>query len=97
MSDEELCRLIDGRSRDAVARCVFGYYDGVTLELLEGSLSGTIAEHPAGERGFGWDKIFIPEGYVVTRAELSEEDDQKTYLAVKPFAALKDFLQQLPD
>jgi translation elongation factor EF-G len=67
-----------------------------TMEFdhYEGSLGGEIAESPAGDNGYGWDKIFIPEGYSVTRAQLSEEDDQKTYLQIKPFAQLKAFLTQ---
>jgi len=84
--------MINGSSRKATARCVFGYYDGEVLELFEGSLDGQIAETPSGENGYGWDRIFIPEGYEVTRASLSEEDDQKTYMQIKPFAKLKDFL-----
>jgi inosine/xanthosine triphosphate pyrophosphatase family protein len=40
------------------------------------------------------NKIFIPEGYAVTRAQLNEEDDQKTYIRHKPFAELKAFLLQ---
>ena len=90
---ETVCSMIHGKTRQVTARCVFGYYDGTTLELFEGRLGGQIAETPAGENGFGWDKIFIPEGYTVTRAQLSEEDDQKTYVQFKPFAALKKFLE----
>ncbi|PIR03978.1 MAG: hypothetical protein COV59_02225 [Candidatus Magasanikbacteria bacterium CG11_big_fil_rev_8_21_14_0_20_39_34] len=89
---KSICSMIPPQSRAATARCVFGYYDGNILKLFEGSLNGTIAEEPAGENGFGWDKIFIPDGYSVTRASLSEEDDKKTYLQVKPFAKLKEFL-----
>lgn len=88
-----ICSMIDGRSRRATAKCVFGYYDGEELKLFEGSLAGTIAEMPAGDSGYGWDKIFIPDGYTVTRAQLSEEDDQKTYTQMKPFAALKEYLE----
>lgn len=88
---ETICRMLDGLSRDAVARCVFGYYDGTEVVFFEGSLNGVIADHPAGDNGFGWDKIFIPEGYGVTRAELSKEDDQKTYMMIKPFADLRQF------
>ena len=58
-------------------------------------MSGRISEHPAGTSGFGWDPIFIPEGYLVTRAELSEEDDRDTYLQIKPFAQVKQFLESL--
>ena len=90
-----ICRMLDGLNRTAVARCVFGFYDGTEVKLFEGSLNGTIANQPAGENGFGWDKIFIPEGYAVTRAELDEEDDRKTYTTIKPFAELKGYLESL--
>lgn len=93
---ETICSLLDGKDRSAIARTVFGYYDGETLELFESSLAGKIAETPAGENGFGWDKIFIPEGYSVTRASLSKEDDQKTYMQIKPFEQLKKFLEKFP-
>ena len=96
MTFEELCRLVDDKGRAAVARCVFGYYDGETEKYFEGSLKGSIPKNPAGDKGFGWDKIFVPEGYDVTRAELDEEDDKKTYLLIKPFEKLKTYLDTLP-
>src|SRR3989344_1261418 len=80
MPFETICSLLDGKDRKAIARCVFGYYDGEYLELFEGSMIGKIAEVPAGKNGFGWDRLFIPEGYTMTRAEMGEEDDRKTYL-----------------
>ncbi len=95
MPFETICSLLDGKDRKAIARCLFGYYDGENLELFEGSLNGEIAVKPEGENGFGWDKIFIPEGYSVTRASLSEEDDRKTYIQIKPFGKLKEFLEKL--
>ncbi|MSR84984.1 non-canonical purine NTP pyrophosphatase [Candidatus Uhrbacteria bacterium] len=92
VSFETICSMLDDKTRKATARCVFGYYNGKDLKLFEGKLAGEIAQTPAGEGGFGWDKIFIPEGYSVTRAELNEEDDRKTYLQIKPFEKLKQFL-----
>jgi inosine triphosphate pyrophosphatase len=89
---ETICRTLDGLSRKAVARCVFGYYDGMTMQLFEGYMNGMIAEHPRGKRGYGWDQLFIPEGYTQTRAEMNEADDKATYTTIKPFAALRDFL-----
>lgn len=89
---ENICNMINGMTRSATAKCVFGYYDGKDLELFEGKLEGEIANTPSGENGYGWDKIFIPKGYNVTRASLNEEDDRKTYLQIKPFAKLKEFL-----
>jgi non-canonical purine NTP pyrophosphatase (RdgB/HAM1 family) len=95
MPFEDICSLLDGKSREAIARCIFGYYDGENLELFEGKLDGEIAKAPAGENGFGWDRIFIPEGYELTRAQLNEEDDRKTYLQIKPLSVLKEFLSKL--
>lgn len=95
MSEQAICDLPEGKERGATARCVFGYFDGERLELIEGSLRGTVAKAPRGDGGFGWDRIFIPEGYEATRAELPEADYEKTYTTVKPFAALKAFLEGL--
>lgn len=89
---ETICNMIAGKSRKATAKCVFGYFDGQELEMFEGSLPGEIAESPMGENGYGFDKFFIPEGFTVTRASLSEEDDRKTYLQMKPFEKLKAYL-----
>jgi non-canonical purine NTP pyrophosphatase (RdgB/HAM1 family) len=50
---ETICRTLDGLNREATARCIFGYFDGQTLEFFEGSLVGSIAEHPEGDNGFG--------------------------------------------
>ncbi len=96
MPFETICGMLHGQDRGAVARCVFGYFDGDHLELFEGSLAGRIAEQPAGDGGFGWDKIFVPKGYDVTRAELNDEEDRKTYLQIKPFGKLKEFLENRP-
>lgn len=90
---ETICHMLDGQDRSAVARCVFGYYDGDKVEFVEGGLHGRIAEEPAGGNGFGWDRIFIPDGYSVTRASLDPDDDKITYASIKPFAELKKFLQ----
>lgn len=50
---ETICGLVGGMTRKAVARCVFGYFDGIDLKLFEGKLEGEIAAAPAGDRGFG--------------------------------------------
>lgn len=94
---EKLCRMLDGfTDRSATARCVFGYYDGVKVQLFEGSLGGSIAQHPRGDGGFGWDKIFCPEGFDgKTRAELSAEQDAATYQTIKPYEQLRTFLDSV--
>lgn len=93
---EKMCRMLDAfEDRSARAECVFGFYDGTSLQFFEGGLNGKIAKNPRGENGFGWDKIFEPEGYEgETRAELTPEGDAVTYATIKPFAALREFLNK---
>jgi len=94
LAPEEICRMLDGKDKSAIARSVFGYYDGKKEVYFEGLLKGRVPEHPSGSGGYGWDPIFIPEGYTMTRASLSPEDDQKTYLMIKPIAKVRDFLME---
>jgi XTP/dITP diphosphohydrolase len=47
--------------------------DGQVLATLEGAVEGKIAEWPRGSHGFGYDPIFIPNGFEETFAELPEE------------------------
>ena len=42
--------------------------------LFEGKCNGVISIQKSGTKGFGYDPIFIPEGYEVTFAELSKEE-----------------------
>ena len=41
--------------------------------VTEGILHGRIASRPAGENGFGYDPVFIPDGCEATLAEMSAE------------------------
>ena len=46
---------------------------GVILYTAEGVCSGTIAEDARGTGGFGYDPIFVPDGYDQTFAELPDD------------------------
>lgn len=94
---ENLCRMLDGfDDRSAVAACVFGYYDGQRIKLFRAELGGVIAKRPAGNGGFGWDKIFCPDSYGgKTRAELTPDEDAETYRLFKPIDVVRQFLAAL--
>ena len=51
--------------------CVFPDGDVITAQ---GERSGTIADEPRGSRGFGYDPVFIADGYSKTMAELAPEE-----------------------
>ena len=67
---------VDAKSdrRRARFRCVLAIArDGQILVTLEGVVEGKITERPRGSHGFGYDPIFIPDGFEETFAELPEE------------------------
>lgn len=95
--EEACCRMLDGfEDKSAIARCTFGYFDGKQISFFDSEARGYISDHPKGDNGFGWDKIFINDGYNVTRAEMTPEENEQTYRDVmKPFAAVSAFLNSL--
>lgn len=92
---EACCRMLDGFSdRSAVIRCTFGYFDGERIEYFDSELPGMIAQHPRGENGFGFDTFFVNEGYTITRAEMTQEENERTYAeSMKPFAEVRSFIE----
>jgi XTP/dITP diphosphohydrolase len=71
----ELARVgATGDTRGARFRCVVALArNGNLLGTFEGMVEGTIADEPRGNSGFGYDPIFIPEGFEQTFGELSAD------------------------
>ena len=63
--------LGDETNRKAVAKTAVGFFDGTQAHIFVGEISGTIPETARGAGGFGWDTIFIPDGYEKTFAEMT--------------------------
>jgi XTP/dITP diphosphohydrolase len=59
--------------RDARFRTVVTLIMGHEEQQVEGIVNGKIALQEEGEGGFGYDPVFIPEGYEKTFASLSAE------------------------
>lgn len=92
---QHICDLLSNKVRTATVVSVIGYCDGEKTKVFERRSGGQIALKPLGSNGFGWDTIFIPDGYTQTRAEMSQEDDEITYKNFKPFSELSEFLKTL--
>ena len=58
--------------RQAQFRTVIALIVEGTEYLFEGNIKGEISNSPLGQNGFGYDPIFIPEGYHKTFAELGD-------------------------
>ena len=62
------------KNRKARFRTVISLILDGEEHLFEGIVEGRIAESEAGCGGFGYDPLFIPEGYDCTFAEMSAEE-----------------------
>jgi inosine triphosphate pyrophosphatase len=76
----------------ASATCMLGYRDPHgTAYYFSATQVGTIT-HPRGTTTFGWDPIFIPDGYTKTFAEMSPEEKRSISMRTQAFNALKAHL-----
>ncbi len=93
---EKMCQMLDAfEDRSAVARVIYGFFDGQETRFFEGVIKGKIAPKPIGKSGFGWDSIFIPEGSQKTYAELDGEELANYSVRNLAVKKLKLFLDNL--
>ena len=60
--------------------------------LFNGEVRGEIICKPSGDKGFGYDPVFVPEGRTETFAEMSAEDKNSISHRAQAVAALAKFL-----
>ena len=66
--------------------------DGET-HLFEGRVDGSIIEEPRGTAGFGYDPVFMPDGYNQTFAEMGDEEKNSISHRGRAMRKLIDFLK----
>ena len=67
--------------------------EGFRVRHFEGVIKGTIAYESRGKNGFGYDPLFIPQGYRSTFAELSAEEKNKISHRAIAVKKLLEFLE----
>jgi non-canonical purine NTP pyrophosphatase (RdgB/HAM1 family) len=86
-------------TRQAIARAVVGYCDGMNIWTFVGETKGTLSPEPRGKRAFYWDTVFCPEGFGnKTYAEIVDEGGLEKKLQVsQSIKAMKKFMQHRLD
>lgn len=75
-NNRKLLKLLEGvpiEKRTATFRCVIAYVDGEVEKVFEGETRGKVIFEPRGMGGFGYDPLFVPDGYELTYAEMPKE------------------------
>ncbi|MCW4458136.1 RdgB/HAM1 family non-canonical purine NTP pyrophosphatase [Microbacterium sp. MPKO10] len=64
-------------------------------QVARGEWPGRVAHHESGDHGFGYDPIFVPEGYTVSSAELAPDEKNEISHRARAFRAAVPILQAL--
>jgi XTP/dITP diphosphohydrolase len=94
----ELGRVGTGNdARRARFRCVLALARGEkVLGVFEGIVEGRIADRPRGSRGFGYDPIFVPDGFQQTFGELGPAKKNQLSHRARALEKLRAFLTTRP-
>jgi XTP/dITP diphosphohydrolase len=72
--------------------CLAVYYFGTDFFTAIGEVNGKIIKSPRGTKGFGYDPLFVPDGYIQTMAELNSEIKNKISHRFNAFVQLKKYI-----
>ena len=90
---KKLLQELDGKeNRSAYFVCVLAFYRKGLSYLFDGKVHGTIAAAKSGNKGFGYDPLFIPEGYSETFADLPSTVKKEVSHRAKALEKLMAFL-----
>jgi len=72
--------------------CAAVYFDSESTYTAVGEFAGKIIDEEVGNNGFGYDPLFVPDGYSVTLAQLEPEIKNRISHRLKAFEKLKNKL-----
>lgn len=92
----KLLKAMDGvTDRSAKFVCAAAIaYRGEEVKTFIGEIKGKITLAPSGSNGFGYDPVFIPEGFEKTFAELTDEEKNAVSHRGRAMRAVADFLRE---
>lgn len=95
---EGILKLLEGvEDRSAKFVTAVGFCDGTHLKTFIGEMRGSVSEHASGSGGFGYDPIFIPEGFSKTYAELTFEEKVSISHRTRAFRAFLEWGTSIPN
>mgnify|MGYP001590453129 FL=1 len=75
VGNEGILRMLASETnRGAIAKTAVGFFDGTQTRVFVGEIFGTISETVRGTGGFGWDQVFVPDGYSKSFAEMTSAE-----------------------
>ena len=87
-----LAELKGKENRKAQFRTAICLIEGGEKHLFEGIVKGEIIREKKGSSGFGYDPVFVPEGYAETFAEMGAEEKNRISHRARAVQKLCDYL-----
>ncbi len=98
-ASDNMCKLLndlgDNKNRKARFRTVISLIINGTEYQFEGAVEGRITSTQSGSKGFGYDPIFVPDGYDITMAEMDLHEKNKISHRARAIKKMVQFLNQL--
>jgi XTP/dITP diphosphohydrolase len=73
--------------------CSSIYYDGIRIYTATGEVKGRIVKSGRGNNGFGYDPLFMPDGYNVTMGELDLDEKNRISHRSAAFRKLRSLIE----
>ena len=89
-----LTELQNHTDRSARFRTVIALILGEEEYILDGIINGIIINEARGETGFGYDPVFVPNGYIKTFAELGAEEKNRISHRAEAVKKLKQLIDE---
>lgn len=90
----KLLNELEGKeNRRADFKTVIAFVKGDEVHYFEGRVDGKILTEEHGTNGFGYDPLFMPDGYDITFAEMSSEEKNKISHRGRAVAKLVEFIK----
>ena len=92
----DLERAPDGKRTARFVCCIALAFPDGRVETFFGRAEGRIGREPRGQKGFGYDPVFLPEGFDRTFAEMTAEEKDALSHRGKALGLLARYLRGLP-
>lgn len=93
-NNAKLLEQMDGKTdRKADFKTVIAFIQGTDVHFFEGQVDGTIINERRGTNGFGYDPLFVPNGYEQTFAEMDPQTKNQISHRARAVQKFADFLK----
>ena len=94
LGTEKTVELVSNKVTETKVTSAVAIYNGENLRVFKGVTHGTLLKKDKGTNGFGFDKVFIPNGYTKTLAQMPSSLKNKISHRALALQKVKKYLEK---